>query len=115
MGMYPRGMREGMSTWSLTFILDGNVYIESGLRAGIAEHTYKPTLPTRFPTRNILTTSTIRRSLSTINQLELVRDSKEGSTGKRGCLEFKSSKTGMSPSSSGLMIDTRELAYETID
>ena len=63
---------------------------------GIAQHTYKPTLPTRLPTRNILTTTTIRRSLSTIDQLESIRDSKEGSTGKRGSLEPKSRKTGRS-------------------
>jgi hypothetical protein len=50
MGMYPRGMWEGMSTWSLSFILDGDIYLESGLIAGIAEYTYKPTLPARFLT-----------------------------------------------------------------
>ena len=91
------------------------------LIVGIAQHTYKSTLPTRLPTRNILTTTTIRRSLSTINQLESIRDSEEGSTGKRGSLEPKSRKTGQSQhplqevSKGILMIDTGELAYETID
>jgi hypothetical protein len=67
MGMYLRGMWEGMSTCP-----DGTQsQRENGIRmeliAGIAEHTYKPTLPTRFPTGDILTTPTIRRSLSAIN------------------------------------------------
>ena len=64
------------------------------LIVGITEYTYKPTLPTRLPTRNILTAPTIRCSLSTINIIESIRDSKESSTGERGCLEFASSKTG---------------------
>jgi hypothetical protein len=64
---------------------------------GIAEYTYKPALPTRLPTRNISTTPTIRRSLSAFNLIESIRDSEEGSTGKRGCPEFTSSKTGESP------------------
>lgn len=65
-----------------------------GLIVGITEYTYKPTIPTRLPTRDILTTPTIRCSLSAINIIESIRDSKEGSTRKRGCIEFKSSKTG---------------------
>ena len=115
MGMYPGGMWEGMSTWSFSLISHGTIYIESGLIAGVTEYTYKSTLPTGLPTGNILTTPTIRRSVSTTHQLELVRDSKEGSTGKRGCPKSKSSKTSMSPPSSGLIVDTGELAYETID
>jgi hypothetical protein len=86
-----------------------------GLIVGLTEYTDKPPLPTRFPTGNILTTPTIRRSLSAFNLIESIRDSEEGSTGKRGCLEFQSSKAGMSPPSSGLIVDTGELAYETID
>ena len=68
-----------------------------GLIVGITEYTYKPTLPTRLPTRNIFTAPTIRCSLSAINIIESVRDSKEGSTGKGGSVEFKSSKTSQSP------------------
>jgi hypothetical protein len=97
MGMYPRGMREGMSSWSFSIVSDRHTYFESELIAGVTEYAYKPTLPTRFPTRNILTTPTIRCSLSAFNLIESIRDSKEGSTGKRRSLEFKSSKTGESP------------------
>jgi hypothetical protein len=115
MGMYLRGMWEGMSSWSFSLTSEGNMAVEPRLIAGVTEYTYKPTLPTRLPTRNISTTPTIRCSLSTPHIIESIRDSKEGSTGERGCLEFKSSKTGMSPPSSGLIVDTGELAYETID
>jgi len=91
-----------------------------GLIVGITEYTYKPTLPTRLPTRNILTTPTIGCSLSTFDLIEFIRDSKEGSTGKRGCVEFKSRQAGESPpipsmDDNGLMVDPGELAYETID
>jgi hypothetical protein len=97
MGMYLRGMWEGMSSWSFSLTSEGNMAVEPRLIAGITEYTYKPTLPTGLPTGNILTSPTIRRSLSAFNLIESIRDSEEGSTGKRGCPESTSSKTGESP------------------